>query len=72
MVSPTPERFADVGLPEGPFASMANTTEGVRALIERAMSPAPNCASSQRDFVPEGNACASSYGAGLAAVREVE
>lgn len=72
IVSSTPDRFADVGLPEGPFSSMPNTVGGVRRLVERTVAPAPDCAKPQRDFEPVGNACTSAYGAGQASVHEVE
>jgi hypothetical protein len=71
VVSTTPDRFSGLGLPEGPFAAIENSQQGAKTLIVRALAPAVGCTQATRDFEAEANPCSTSYGAGLAEVREV-
>jgi hypothetical protein len=70
VVSTTPDRFAGLGLPEGPFSAIENTQQGAKTLVVRLLAPGAACSQSTRDFEAEANPCATGYGAGLAEVRE--
>jgi hypothetical protein len=74
VVSSTPNLFANLGVPvAGRFKAIDGTNANAKDIIERLISPAAECkASSVRDFdSPELSPCASSYGAGLVDVMEV-
>jgi hypothetical protein len=70
VVSTTADRFAGLGLPEGPFSAIENTQQGAKTLVVRMLAPSAACSQATRDFEAEVNPCATGYGAGLAEVRE--
>lgn len=72
VVSSTPDRFAGLGIPDGPFSAMENTLDGIRGLLTRIVTPSPGCQTPLRDFSAENNPCATGYGAGVVDVQEVE
>lgn len=74
LVSSAPNMFADLGVPvAGRFKAIDATGANAKDIVERLISPATGCnARSTRDFdSPQLNPCASSYGAGLVDVMEV-
>ncbi len=74
VVSSAPNMFADLGVPvAGRFKAIDATGTNAKDIVERLISPATGCnARSTRDFdSPQLNPCASSYGAGLVDVMEV-
>jgi len=75
VVSSTPDRFAGLGIPAGPFAKVNNTAGSAKDIVMRLITPAQNCGASEinkrRDFEAEADPCSSSYGAGLVDIEEV-
>ena len=72
VVSSTPDRFAGLGLPDGPFANIENTASAAKAIIKTLNTPASGCVPSKRDFSVESNPCATSYGAARVDIAEVD
>jgi len=74
VVSGAPDIFANLGVPvAGRFKAIDGTSANAKDIVERLIMPSVECkTSSVRDFAsPELNPCASSYGAGLVDVMEV-
>lgn len=58
VISNTSDRFAGMGLPEGPYSKLENTLETAKAIVSRVMPDGNSCVPpSTRDFFSESNLC---------------
>lgn len=74
IISTTPNRFAGLGIPIGPFSKIENNAVYAKGFVLELTTPSSECTaiSSERDFGIEKNPCSSDYGANISEAEEFE
>ena len=71
IVTSTPDRFANLGIPAGPFSKIENDARNAKNIILSLMPSTLECAKN-RDFEAVENPCSFNYGANFLDVEEIQ